>query len=1087
MGAGQAPHEGDNDVVKKGLLSKALLRHGAALHAVALLGAGIGGVGFASVAEAQDFTQVNATGKVQGTDGKPLAGATVTVTSNTQGFSRTVTTDRDGSYRVPALPIGVYTFVVSASGYDSFTDNDVNLNQSSAANQFTLGEVGAGGEIVVTAGRVQVADFDRNTVGAVVQVGELAARVPVSRDLTSVVLLAPGTAAGDSTFGNLPAVAGSSVSENAFFINGLNITNQRNGLGSASVPFEFYSTVETKVGSISAEYGRFTGAFVNATTKSGGNEFHGGLLFNYLPDSLRENTPNTLYAWNKDDVRDTKQTILSLSGPIIKDHLFFYGFYQSSDYRAEDTALAANANSFTEIRDAQGNLTGRQAIPPFSTGTFRNVYRISSPAYGGKVDAVIVDGQRLEFTYFNTKDRSTTTQYNVVDAQGGPYDSRVDTAGPRTGSYAGQSVNLGGGESYVGRYTGQFTNWLTLSGAYGKTKSRDVGLPFDTVNPGISDQSGLFTPVLIGNPSTTIVTNSDEREFYRGDVDLYVKLLGDHHIRGGYDRENLTSIAQTNYTGDVFWTYYNSGPSGDARVSDPNVLYVGGRTYVTGGTFKSRNEAYYIQDAWSAFDNRLNINAGLRNDRFTNDNVNGETYYKSGNQWAPRISVAIDPIGDQRTKIYGFFGRYYLPVPTNTNIRLAGAELDYTAYYRATGVGANNVPILGSPVNFAGGVPCPGPTPGATGTATNCEVNQDGTAASTESTVARNLKSQSMDEYILGYEQRFGRRWSVGAFGTYRKLNNSLEDIAIDAAVNNYCAQNNLDCTVAAPTDANPNNRAPIWSGFHQYVLANPGVPSTITLSDPVNGEATARTVNFTAAELGYPRAQRVYKAVTLWVKREFDGVWSFDANYTYSKTIGNIEGGVRSDNGQSDSGLTTAFDQPGLTVGSYGYLPGDRRHNLKAYGSYRFSDWFTFGANFSASSPRSYGCLGRVPARVDAFAGQYGAAGFYCNVVNGEIVTNPTAGTGTPAQSTLQPVRRGTAFQSDWLTVTNVTFQFRLPIDAYDAFFRVDIFNLFAEKSRTDFNEVGTQGNGSPRGDYRYVTDYQAPRSVRLQLGMNF
>ncbi len=171
-------------MVKKGLFSRALLRHGTALRAVALLGAGVGGFGFASVAEAQDFTQVNATGRVQGTDGKPLAGATVTVTSNTQGFSRTVTTDSDGSYRVPALPIGVYTFVVSASGFDSFIDRDVNLNQSSAANQFTLGEVGAGGEIVVTAGRVQVADFDRNTVGAVVQVGELAARVPVSRDLT---------------------------------------------------------------------------------------------------------------------------------------------------------------------------------------------------------------------------------------------------------------------------------------------------------------------------------------------------------------------------------------------------------------------------------------------------------------------------------------------------------------------------------------------------------------------------------------------------------------------------------------------------------------------------------------------------------------------------------------------------------------------------------------------------------------------------------------------------------------------------------------------------------------------------------------
>lgn len=1065
---------------------------GTALRYLAMMGAGIGVLAAAPVV-AQDYTNLNATGRVLGSGGQPLSGATVTVTSDTQGFSRTATTDSDGAFRVAAIPQGAYTFSISADGYDTYVEKGIGLTQANAANQFTLSAVGStaatgtAGEIVVTGRRVQISDFDRNTVGSTIQIGELARRVPVARDLTSVVLLTPGANAGDSAFGNLPSVGGSSVSENAFFVNGLNITNQRTGLGSAAVPFEFYNTIETKVGSIPAEFGRFTGAFVNATTKSGGNEFHGGVLFNWLPDDLREDQPNTLYAWNKDDVRDTKQAIFTLSGPILKDHLFFYGFYQTSDYNAADTSLTANANSSITIRNAQGAVTGVQAIAPFSTGGFRSLYRLNSPSYGGKIDAVIMDGQRLEATYFNTKDRGVTTQYNVVDAQGGGYDSRVDPAGPKTGSFAGQSINLGGGESYVGRYTGQFTNWLTLSGAYGKTKTRDISLPADTVNPGITDSSGQFSPALIGNPSTTITNNTDQREFYRADADIYVKLLGNHHFRGGYDRENLTSVAQTSYTGNVFWTYFNSGPTGDARQSQPNTTYVQGRSYTTGGTFTSRNEAYYVQDAWSLLNNRLNLNIGVRNDRFENDNVAGELYYKSGNQWAPRISASFDPIGDQRTKVYGFFGRYYLPVPTNTNIRLAGAELDYTGFYNISGVAANNSPILSTPIAFTGGVPCPGPIPGATGTSTNCEVAQDGTPASTESTVSRNLRSQSMDEYVVGYEQRLGQRWTIGAFGVYRKLNQSLEDIAIDAAVNNYCTANRLDCTVAAPTTANPNNRAPIWSGFHQYVLANPGAASTITLSDPVNGEATARTVDFTASQLGYPQAQRTYKAVTLTVDREFDGVWSFSGNYTFAKTVGNIEGGIRSDNGQSDSGLTTAFDQPGLTVASYGYLPTDQRHSFKAFGSYQVTDWFTFGANFNAASPRHFGCLGRVPNRVDSFAGQYGAEGFYCNVVNGQIVTDPTAGTGTPAQSTLQPTRRGTVFTSDWQTVTNVTLQFKVPADVFDATFRLDIFNLFAEKAKIDFNERGTQGNGNPRGDYRYVSSYQTPRSIRLQLGVNF
>ena len=47
-------------------------------------------------------------------------------------------------------------------------------------------------------------------------------------------------------------------------------------------------------------------------------------------------------------------------------------------------------------------------------------------------------------------------------------------------------------------------------------------------------------------------------------------------------------------------------------------------------------------------------------------------------------------------------------------------------------------------------------------------------------------------------------------------------------------------------------------------------------------------------------------------------------------------------------------------------------------------------GAQLQVQSPRSYGCIGRVPRVVDAFAGQYGAAGYFCNVVAGKVVTNP-------------------------------------------------------------------------------------------------
>jgi hypothetical protein len=63
----------------------------------------------------------------------------------------------------------------------------------------------------------------------------------------------------------------------------------------------------------------------------------------------------------------------------------------------------------------------------------------------------------------------------------------------------------------------------------------------------------------------------------------------------------------------------------------------------------------------------------------------------------------------------------------------------------------------------------------------------------------------------------------------------------------------------------------------------------------------------------------------------------------------------------------------------------------------------------------------------------------------------------------------------------------FTLPAELYKATLRVDVFNVFAEKARIKFQENGTQGNGNPRGDYRYPVSYQAPRFIRMQLGFDF
>ncbi|WP_083706695.1 carboxypeptidase-like regulatory domain-containing protein [Sphingomonas sp. gentR] len=304
-------------------------RKGILLSAAAAIVAASGMTMIAAPAAAQGYVNVIAGGSVTDADGKPIAGATVTVTSDAQGFTRSATTDKDGSYQIPELPPGSYSFTINAPGYATYREDEVSLRAGSASNRFALGAESTSGEITVSGRRIRTSDFDSTTTGAVIDVSDIATRLPVGRDLQSVILLAPGANAGAGAFGGLPSINGSAVSENAFFVNGLNITDFRKSLYAVTVPFDFYQTVDVKTGGYAAEFGRSTGGFINATTKSGSNEFHGGILFNWNPDSLVTRTKDTIYSANKFTRSESASMTAELSGPLWKDHLFFYGLYQS--------------------------------------------------------------------------------------------------------------------------------------------------------------------------------------------------------------------------------------------------------------------------------------------------------------------------------------------------------------------------------------------------------------------------------------------------------------------------------------------------------------------------------------------------------------------------------------------------------------------------------------------------------------------------------------------------------------------------------------------------------------------------------------
>ncbi len=455
---------------------------------------------------------------------------------------------------------------------------------------------------------------------------------------------------------------------------------------------------------------------------------------------------------------------------------------------------------------------------------------------------------------------------------------------------------------------------------------------------------------------------------------------------------------------------------------------------------------------------QLTLNLGVRNEGFENENLAGVAFIDLQDQWAPRLGFTYDVTGDRTSKLFGFYGRYFLPVAVNTNQRLAGAEffiqdrwmLDLSGGPNDTNADGihdtTDEPILGtfvSGANFG-----------------------DGTLKATNTSVDAEIDPMYVDEFILGYEQQMWDGWTLGVKGTYRELGTAIDDVAIDAAVLDYCDN--------VATDLTYTQCYSVWYGFHQYVLTNPGEDMVITLSGADLSRATGgaitadRQITLTADQLNYPEPERTYKAVEVSMEKSFDGIWGARFSYVWSESEGNYEGALKSDNGQVDPGLSQDFDQPGLTDNSYGFLPNHRAHSFKAFGNWQVTPALNIGANLIIQSPRKFGCQGVHPT--DFFASLYGPASWFCQ------------GVATP---------RGSVFESDWTKNLDLTFAYNLSevftIPGDSLVLRADVFNVFGFEAETDYNEFGDLDATTPDPNFGRPTAYQAPRGVRLSVAYRF
>ena len=267
-----------------------------------------------------------------------IAGARITVTNVQTNLSEEITSGADGSFHFLALPAGSYRLNAKASGFKPYTATDITLQVNDQLKLDIVLDVGAVNEQVSVSADMVHVETENTQLGDVIDSKKMLALPLNGRSYIDLLGLQagvnPATAgsiqqdrpvSGDSNPGNI-SVNGQRETANAFLVNGGDVSEGRN-LGAGLVPnLDSVEEFRLITNSFDAEYGKFSGAVMNAITKSGTNGFHGDVF-----EFLRNDTMDAanFFTPTKSELR-RNQFGFAVGGPFWKDRLFWFTDYQGT-------------------------------------------------------------------------------------------------------------------------------------------------------------------------------------------------------------------------------------------------------------------------------------------------------------------------------------------------------------------------------------------------------------------------------------------------------------------------------------------------------------------------------------------------------------------------------------------------------------------------------------------------------------------------------------------------------------------------------------------------------------------------------------
>jgi hypothetical protein len=606
------------------------------------------GIGVLAWGQAVSTSQIK--GTVVDQMGLAIPGAEVKLTQTDTGLVRTTTTDVEGAYLLTNLPVGPYQLEVTKQGFSQYLQTGITLQVATNPTIEVFMDVGEQTNLVQVNANASMVETQSSGVGQVIDSQKIVDLPLIGRQVSDLIGLAGAATAGSDpnqlSSRNYPniesySVAGGLATGTTYVLDG---SMHNDVYTNANLPLPFPDALlefKVETGALPAQYGMHSGAAVNALTKSGGNEFHGGafeFVRNYLFDARQLFAPTS-------DTLKRNQFGGMLGGPIRMNKLFFFAAYQQTDTRQTPNATvtyvptaAELAGNFGPVTSAACQETPIQLRDPLDNQPFMNnqipMARLSKPAlaiakmlptpqdqqcgrttYGAqvkdnehfgvaKMDYSLSPGHTIFARYLGTQ-----------DAQPVPYSLSHNLLTTLAAGYDDFDQSFTAGDTYLvgGSMVSNFRATVDRAGIARVEPNffgpQSVGINIYSYLPNFTSLSLPAPYFSIGSPiashatyRTTTLQTSEDYSFVHGNHQLGFGANVSHWNSNTYANVlamGMLSFSGQGYTGFALADFFTGNLSGLTEAA-PNTLFV--RDWYFG---------LYAQDGWKVKPG-LTISYGVR-------------------------------------------------------------------------------------------------------------------------------------------------------------------------------------------------------------------------------------------------------------------------------------------------------------------------------------------------------------------------------------------------------------------------------------------------------------------------------------------